>query len=61
MKSLWQIFENGVLRCVNGPLKGTTLSQYRTAEPFQWDLWLSEHPMTTVLVGNDRSKPIPEE
>ncbi len=60
-KSLWQIFENGVFRCVNGPLKGTTLSPNRTAEPFQWDLWFSQNPMTTVLVGNDRSKPIPEE
>lgn len=60
-KSLWWILQDGVFRCVNGPLKGTTLSPYRNIETLPWGEWLSQHPKTLVVVGNDRGKPIPVE
>ena len=61
-KSLWLPSSDGeTLTCVNGNEVGTRLPQYKEPERLTWREWRHRHPETLVLVGNDRSKPIPEQ
>ncbi len=59
-KSLW-LLQNDNLVCVNGPLKGSVAKPRDKASPTLWGDWKRTHSTTTVLVGNDRAKPIPTE
>ena len=59
-KSLW-LPEGDGLACVSGASKGATAKAYRPAEAGPWSGWIGRHPKTTVLMGNDRKPPIPEE
>lgn len=59
-KSIW-ILENDAFLCVAGPSKGRSLEPFRPLTATTWDDWLGRHSKTTVVVGNDRSKPIPAE
>jgi hypothetical protein len=59
-KSLWLI-SGDEFRCINGAFKGTILHRFRVAEHASWEEWRSRHPNTSIVVGNDRSKPIPDE
>jgi hypothetical protein len=59
-KSLW-LPEDDALVCVNGPRKGTRLPVTKTPEETTWSDWRVRHSDTLILVGNDRSKPIPTE
>jgi hypothetical protein len=59
-RSLW-LPEGDALACVNGELKGTRLPPLFEPKAVNWQQWTSLHPDTTVLVGNDRNKPIPSE
>lgn len=58
-RGLWLVSGES-LRCVNGPFKGKSLDLLRTLEAGDWGDWLGEHPQTLIVVGNDRSRPIPE-
>lgn len=58
--SLWLPGEQA-LTCVNGPLMGKALPVALPLEPTTWGEWSSRHPNTRVLMGSDRSKPIPTE
>ncbi|RUL89073.1 DUF3179 domain-containing (seleno)protein [Tautonia sociabilis] len=61
-KSLWLPEADGsALTCVNGEYVGKTMPEYAEVERGPWRSWRRAHPDTLVLVGNDRSKPIPEE
>ena len=60
--SLWlPDLDHGAMNCVSGDLEGTTLPTSRPFERLSWRSWRGSHPKTTVLVGNDRSKSIPEQ
>jgi hypothetical protein len=59
-RSLW-LPQGDALVCVNGELKGTRLTRWLEPEAVDWEQWKSRHPDSTVLVGNDRDKPIPSE
>ena len=59
-QSLW-LPDDQMIVCVNGPLKGTKLPAILKPARMAWSAWLSANPGTTVLMGNDRSKPIPSE
>jgi hypothetical protein len=59
-RSLW-LPEGSDLVCLNGPLKGRRLTASSYAEPSPWSEWRDKHPKTTVVVGNDRDRPIPAE
>lgn len=49
------------LACVNGPNRGESLKPVATTVATSWSDWLGQNPRSTVIVGNDRSKPIPKE
>lgn len=59
-RSLWLPGETALV-CVNGPLKGTKLPIFKAAKRTTWSAWRSRYPRTLVLMGSDRSKPIPGE
>ncbi len=59
-KSLWLPADDALV-CVNGELKGTRLPLYRMPGRTTWADWSAAHPETLILIGNDRSKPIPSE
>lgn len=59
-KSLWLPTADS-FACVSGERKGTKLPLDRTAEPTTWGDWSARYPSTVILMGNDRSKPIPAE
>ncbi|SIO67510.1 Protein of unknown function [Singulisphaera sp. GP187] len=59
-RSVWAL-ESDEFVCVAGPLKGRSLKSFRPVASTTWGSWLGQHPDTTVVVGNDRSKPIPSE
>jgi hypothetical protein len=59
-RSLWLLRGDDFV-CVNGPLRGTKATPYLGAEPSTWGEWQGRHRDSTVLVGNDRSRPIPAE
>ncbi|AGA28094.1 DUF3179 domain-containing (seleno)protein [Singulisphaera acidiphila] len=59
-RSLWA-FEADDFLCVAGPLKGQSLKPIQQVAATTWGDWLDRHPATTVVVGNDRAKPIPNE
>lgn len=59
-QSLWLLGDDG-LACVNGPQKGTKAPLYLKAKTTAWSDWKADHPTSSVLVGNDRKKPIPTE
>lgn len=59
-KSVWALEKDEFL-CVAGSLKGRSLKPFRRAVSTTWGAWLDQHPDTGVVVGNDRSKPIPSE
>jgi hypothetical protein len=59
-KSLW-ILSDDALVCVGGELKGSKPAPFKAAEPVAWDEWRSRYPTTSIVVGNDRGKPIPSE
>ena len=59
-KSLWLLGDDG-LKCVNGPLKGQQAAPYLKAKPLPWSDWKAKEPKTTIVMGNDRKKPIPTE
>jgi hypothetical protein len=59
-KSLWLLSGDEFL-CVNGELKGTSLAKFQVSEHVPWADWRSRHPKTSIVVGNDRSQPIPDE
>jgi hypothetical protein len=58
-RSLW-LPDGGSLVCVSGKSRGARLPEIRTPERTTWSRWVSKHPGTKVLMGNDRDKPIPE-
>ncbi|WP_152052027.1 DUF3179 domain-containing (seleno)protein [Tautonia marina] len=61
-KSLWLEEPDGsALTCVNGEYVGTRLPAHKTLERLTWGEWVGQYPDTDVLIGNDRSQPIPEE
>jgi hypothetical protein len=61
-RSLWLAdAEAETLACVGGASKGTRLPAHGVPRPMPWSEWAAEHPRTLVLVGNDRSRPIPAE
>jgi hypothetical protein len=59
-RSLWT-FEGGEFVCVNGSAKGRKLEPHHPLSATSWGDWLSRFPKTSVVVGNDRGKPIPTE
>jgi len=59
-KSLWLLGDDS-LACVNGSLKGTKVSLYLKAKAVAWRDWKAKHPQSSVVVGNDRKRPIPTE
>lgn len=59
-KSLW-IPRAAGLTCVNGRYQGTVLAPVQTLERTTWGSWTSRYPNSQVLVGNDRTLPIPNE
>ncbi|WP_169980008.1 DUF3179 domain-containing (seleno)protein [Tautonia rosea] len=61
-KSLWLEEPDGsALSCVNGEYVGTTLPAHKALERLTWGEWVGQYSDTDVVVGNDRSQPIPEE
>ncbi|WP_435007172.1 DUF3179 domain-containing (seleno)protein [Tundrisphaera lichenicola] len=59
-KSLWLPEADGLV-CVSGELKGTKLGLFRELEATTWSSWKTSHPQTRILVGSDRTRPIPSE
>jgi hypothetical protein len=59
-KSLW-MSDGATLACLNGPRKGEAIKPVATPAATPWAAWWRQNPATTVVVGNDRSRPIPEE
>jgi hypothetical protein len=59
-RSLW-ITSGDAFVCANGELKGSKPAPFKAAETVSWEEWRSRYPTTTVVVGNDRGKPIPQE
>jgi hypothetical protein len=59
-KILW-IISGDAFGCVNGALKGSKPAPFKVVESVAWGEWHSRHPTTSVVVGNDRQKPIPLE
>ena len=59
-RSLW-VIENAELLCVAGSLKGRSLKPGPTLVTTTWGAWSGKNPNTTIVVGNDRSLPIPSE
>lgn len=59
-RSVWAL-EGDAFLCVAGAWKGRSLLPFQRVEPTPWGDWLGRHPDTKVLVGNDRSQPIPIE
>lgn len=59
-RSLW-LSNPEALVCVNGELKGTRLARFQPAERRSWSDWNARHPDSWVLIGSDRSRPIPSE
>jgi hypothetical protein len=61
-RSLW-LPQGDQLVCVNGALKGDKLAPIPKLEPglVTWGEWKAQHPGSSVLMGNDREKPIPTE
>ena len=59
-RSLW-IISGDAFVCVNGELKGTKPAPFKAVEQAPWGEWRSRNPTSSVVVGNDRSKPIPVE
>lgn len=57
-RSLW-LPEGENLVCVSGKARGTKIPEARQAEKTTWSAWQKLHPETRVLMGGDRSKPIP--
>jgi hypothetical protein len=58
--SLW-LPKGPSLVCVNGALTGTKLPVSQTPAKTSWADWRARHPLTSILIGSDRSKPIPTE
>jgi hypothetical protein len=59
-RSLW-LPRGGELVCVNGALNGTKLTPLPSPSLVPWGDWKTTHPDSSVLMGNDRDKPIPAE
>ena len=59
-KSLW-LPEGDDLACVSGTSKGSRAKPYLPTAATRWLEWVGRYPKTTVLFGNDRKRPIPEE
>jgi hypothetical protein len=59
-KGLW-LPRGDDLACLNGPHKGESLKPIARPEAPTWADWLRQNRKTTVVVGNDRNKPIPSE
>jgi hypothetical protein len=59
-KSLW-LPTDEVLACISGQLRGTKLPINREPQRTTWAKWSAAHPETLIVVGNDRSRPIPSE
>jgi hypothetical protein len=59
-KSVWAL-DDEEFRCVAGPWKGRSLTPFRRVAPTTWGAWFDRHPNTTIVVGNNRSKPIPSD
>ena len=59
-KSLWIPRPQG-LTCVNGRYQGKVLAPLYQLQRTTWGSWTSQYPNSQVLVGNDRSLPIPSE
>jgi hypothetical protein len=59
-RSLW-LPRSDQLVCVNGELKGTALAPLEEPVLVTWGEWKSRHPDSSVLMGNDRDRPIPAE
>jgi hypothetical protein len=59
-RSLW-LPRGDELVCVNGDLKGTELAPLLKPSLVTWGDWKTSHPDSSVLMGNDREKPIPAE
>ncbi len=57
-QSLWLPKATG-LTCVNGQHLGKVLPRSHSLEKTTWGNWTSRFPESEVLVGNDRSLPIP--
>lgn len=60
-KSLWLLSPRDELVCVNGKMEGMKLDVFRAVAPTDWAHCRRSHPDARVLIGNDRSKPIPSE
>jgi hypothetical protein len=58
-ESLWSEVDE-VLVAVAGRRKGTRLKRIAQLEFVAWSTWKSDHPEGKLLIGADRSKPIPE-
>src|SRR5262249_27537098 len=59
-KSLWFPVDDD-LSCLSGPNRGKALKPTARPAPTNWSDWLRQNPKTTVVGGNDRTKPIPTE
>jgi hypothetical protein len=59
-KGLW-FLRGDELACLNGPNKGESLKPIARPVATTWSDWLGRNRKTTVIVGNDRTKPIPNE
>jgi hypothetical protein len=59
-RSLWLPRDDRIV-CVSGELKGTELPSLQTPGLTTWGEWKAAHPQTSVLMGSDRTKPIPAE
>jgi hypothetical protein len=59
-KGLW--FPRGDdLACLSGPQQGEVLKPIAKPVATTWANWLRQNRQTTVVVGNDRTRPIPSE
>jgi hypothetical protein len=59
-RSLW-LPRGEQIACVSGELKGTELPSLLAPPLTTWYEWKAAHPDTSVLVGSDRTRPIPAE
>ncbi len=57
-ESFW-IAEGKILRAVAGPLKGATLKRIKHGHPIAWSSWQGQYPESRLIVGADRTHPLP--
>jgi hypothetical protein len=58
-ESLW-VVRSGAMRAIAGAHKGRALRRLARPVTVAWGRWRSDHPGSRLVVGADRSRPLPE-